>query len=155
MNGKELLIMLADDDQDDCLLFKDALEELPVLAQLTTVHSGEQLMKLLNKAQQLPDMLFLDLNMPNKNGFACLEEIKENEKIKHFPVIILSTSFEQDVVTLLYKNGAQHYIRKPNNFTQLKYLIHSVIKFVAQTSFGTPSKENFVISQESCDNEKS
>lgn len=138
-------ILLADDDIDDCHLFQDALAELPVTTQLTTVHDGIQLMLLLNKNNQLPDLLFLDLNMHRKNGYACLEEIKQNEKLKQLPVIILSTSFEQGIVTQLYKNGAQHYIRKPNEFSQLKNLIHSAIKLSSNANFGQPSIENFVL----------
>lgn len=167
-------ILLADDDKDDCLLFKDALEELPISAQLTTVHSGEQLMQLLNKNEQLPDLLFLDLNIPRKNGFACLVEIKQNKKLKQLPVIIYSTSFRKDVVNLLYKNGAQHYIRKPNEFSVIKELIYYAITLTAEAlpvrqaglptrraglstrragNFSQQPKEKFVLSHESYYNE--
>lgn len=121
-------VLLADDDTDDCLLFKDAIEELPLSIHFTTVQNGERLMQLLNRnGLQLPDILFLDLNMPRKNGFQCLSEIKQNEKLKHIPVIIFSTSFEQRVVNLLYKAGAQHYLRKPNEFSKLKAAIHHAL----------------------------
>ena len=66
-------ILLADDDKNDQLLFKEALEELPVTTHLASVENGEQLMQLLNDGKELlPDILFLDLNMPRKNGFTCL-----------------------------------------------------------------------------------
>ena len=149
-----LQILLADDDIDDCLFFKEALEELPIHALLTVVPNGEALMELLSETEQLPDILFLDLNMPRKNGYACLVEIKKSEKLKKLPVITLSTSFEQDIVNRIYQNGAQYYIRKPNNFSQLKHLIHSAIKFAAQTHYGQPAKEDFVILQEPLYDEK-
>lgn len=145
MADKQLHILLADDDVDDCLFFKEALHELPILTRLTTVPNGEMLMQLLNETSQLPDILFLDLNMPRKNGYTCLLEIKQNEKLKKLPVITISTSFEEEIVSLIYKNGAQYYIRKPNDFTQLKHLIHSAIKLAAQIHSSQPMKESFLI----------
>jgi CheY-like chemotaxis protein len=143
---ENLILLLADDDKDDCLFFKDALEELPVTANLTTVHDGEQLMQLLTeRTGDLPQVLFLDLNMPRKNGFECLSEIKENEKLKQIAVIIFSTSFEQDVVNLLYKKGAQYYIRKPAEFSQLKKVIHQALILATQENILQPTKENFVL----------
>ena len=146
-------ILLADDDGDDCLLFKDALNELAIRATLTTVHNGEQLMELLLNSHELPDILFLDLNMPRKNGFECLSEIKQNEKLKQLPVIIFSTSFEPDIVSLLHKNGAQHYICKPNEYWILLKVIHQVVTITPRLNFHQPSIDDFVLSPESCFND--
>jgi CheY-like chemotaxis protein len=77
MAADELRVLLADDDADDCLFFKEALEELPLSTSLTIVNDGDQLMKwLLKNTSRLPHVLFLDLNMPRKNGFECLTEIR-------------------------------------------------------------------------------
>jgi len=143
-----IILLLADDDKDDCLFFKDALGELPITANLTTVHDGEQLMRLLADEEvipPLPHVLFLDINMPRKNGFECLAEIKSDEKLKHLPIIIFSTSFEQDVVNLLFKNGAQHYIRKPADFSQLKKVIYQALVLATEDNVSQPAKENFVL----------
>jgi CheY-like chemotaxis protein len=102
------------------------------------VNNGERLMDYLSKNQeQLPDVLFLDLNMPRKSGFECLTEIVENIKLKDLPVVMFSTSYtldpnyEQSMIDVLYKLGAQDYIRKPGDFTKLKELIHqSLIKLI-------------------------
>ena len=108
MSLGSLNILLADDDSDDCFFFKEALVGSPISTHLTTVPDGEHLMHLLlNKIDQLPDVLFLDLNMPRKNGFECLLEIKLISKLKLLPVVVLSTSFEKEVVNQLYQNGAQ------------------------------------------------
>ena len=73
MSLKHLNLLLADDDIDDCSFFKEVLENLPISTHLTTVHDGEQLIQLLAKETiELPHVLFLDLNMPRKNGFECL-----------------------------------------------------------------------------------
>ena len=99
-------ILLADDDSDDRSFFDQALKGLSISSHLTTFNDGEQLMKYLSEnLEQLPDVLFLDLNMPRKNGFECLEEIKFDKKLKQIPIIIFSTSFDQNVVNTLYNNG--------------------------------------------------
>ena len=146
MNLKQLNILLADDDIDDCEFFKEALEELTISTDLTAVHDGEQLMQLLtNATNELPDILFLDLNMPRKNGFECLTEIKLSEKLQELPVIIFSTSFEQEVVNLLFKNGAQHFIRKPSEFSQFKKIIQQSLTIIAQGNITQTTQENFVL----------
>jgi len=148
MNQEPLNILLADDDSDDCIFFKEALEKLPLAAHLTTVHDGEQLMKLLAEGTgELPDVLFLDLNMPRKNGFECLEEIMLNEKLKLLRVIVFSTSSDQNRVNLLYRNGAQYFMRKPSEFSQLKNIIQQGLTRIMQDlSVGNtaqPSEKDF------------
>jgi CheY-like chemotaxis protein len=133
MNFKPLNILLADDDKDDRLFFKMALDALTISTQFETIADGEKLMAYLFKnAEQLPDVLFLDLNMPRKNGFECLTEIKLNKTLKLLPVIILSTSFEQEVVNRLYQNGAQYFMRKPAEFSQLKKIIQQTVTLISQ-----------------------
>ena len=150
MSLKQLNILLADDDIDDCLFFKQALDDLPLAALFTEVHDGEQLMQLLEKeTTELPHVLFLDLNMPRKNGFECLTEIKESKKLKRLPVIIFSTSFDQEVVNLLYKNGAQYFIRKPSEFTQFKKIIQQTLTLMMRVSDSQPSRADFVITLQS------
>ena len=147
MNSNPLNILLADDDTDDCIFFKEAVEELRLPTQLSTLHDGEQLMQHLNnETNELPDVLFLDLNMPRKNGFECLSEIKLNQKLKQLPVIIFSTSFEQEVVNLLYKNGAQYFIRKPSEFSQFKKIIHQTITtLIVPQNIPQQTRKNFVL----------
>lgn len=136
-------LLLADDDKDDCDLFKEALDELPVTADLLMVHDGEQLMQLLSKKDPLPQMLFLDLNMPRKNGFECLSEIKKNDLLKDLPVIIFSTSYDSDIVNLLYTTGAHYYISKPNEFDKLKDVIQRALSSVVQNHTKPPGREQF------------
>jgi CheY-like chemotaxis protein len=138
-NTIHLNILLAEDDQDDRDFFDNALKEIPISTQLTTVYDGEQLMNYLYKnSDQLPDVLFLDINMPRKNGFECLCEIKEDEKLKDLLVVMFSTSFprdikyEEDMINRLLKIGAHDFIRKSDNLAQLKETIHQIIKRVAE-----------------------
>lgn len=129
-----LHILLADDDIDDRFFFDKALKEIPIANHLTTVNNGEQLMNyLIENSEHLPDVLFLDLSMPRKTGFECLSEIKENEKLKDLPVIMLSTSFprdnkyEQHIIKVLNTIGALDYIRKPSDYQALKQVIHNAL----------------------------
>jgi len=139
-------ILLADDDIDDCIFFKAAVDEFPPSTHLTAVHDGEQLMLLLaSETNELPDILFLDLNMPRKNGFECLSEIKLNEKFNKLLVIMYSTSFDQGIVNLLYKNGAQYFIRKPSEFLQFKKIIQQTLTLITQENISPATEENFVL----------
>ena len=136
MHSKQLNILLADDDIDDCLFFKDALEALPISTKLKTVHDGDQLLDYLTaNEEQPPHVLFLDINMPRKNGFECLSEIKQNPKLKDLPVVMFSTSGEQDKINILFKTGADVYIKKPANFAQLVQVIHHALPMAAENIF--------------------
>lgn len=139
-------ILLADDDEDDCMFFKEALDELSFPASLNTVGNGVELMKFLaSHSANLPHLLFLDLNMPRKTGMECLSEIKQHEALKKMPVIIYSTSSNPEVMELLYDKGAQYYIRKPADFADLKSVIHKAIALSGQKSILQPTKDNFEI----------
>ena len=128
MNAHKLNVLLADDDIDDYTFFKTALNELPVSTNLRAVKDGQQLMELLcDETYDLPNVLFLDINMPRKNGFECLSEIKGNERLKNLPVIMFSTSNSRDNMSSAFRNGAHVYIRKPANFEQLKELIYHAL----------------------------
>jgi CheY-like chemotaxis protein len=141
-----LHILLADDDIDDCFFFKNSLSKLSITSRLTTVDDGERLMTYLSKySDNLPDVLFLDLNMPRKNGSECLKEIKLNKKLQHLPVIIYSTSLHEAVADELYNNGAHYYIRKAN-LNELQNVLHRVLIMLAENKFAHPLRNNFVFS---------
>lgn len=139
-------LLLADDDCDDCLFFQEALDELPLKSNLTTVNDGVELMSFLaGTASPLPIALFLDLNMPLKSGFECLSEIKLIEHLRQIPVIIFSTSFDMKVIDTLYENGASYYIRKPGEFDDLKKVINNAIHLVSTHNVLQPERTNFII----------
>ena len=106
------------------------------------------LLAVTKNSNELFHVLFLDLNMPRRNVFTCLEEIKNNEKLKHLPVIIFSTSYLESIATLLYQSGAQHYICKPIHFSQLKKVIQLALTLTSQKGIVQPPKEKFLISLE-------
>jgi CheY-like chemotaxis protein len=146
MNKTHHDLLLADDDIDDCIFFEDALKELPISATLSTVNNGIQLMNyLLAKSDDLPDVLFLDLNMPRKSGIECLTEIKMIDKLKDLPVIIFSTSFNTEVVDLFYQKGAHYYIRKPGEYEKLRKVILEAVTLTSQNKLTQPTRDKFIL----------
>jgi len=147
MNTEPLNLLLADDDTDDCIFFKEALEDLPVNTKLTTVNDGVQLMQHLSGIENnLPHVLYLDLNMPRKSGFDCLTEIMLHKKFKTIPVIIFSTSFDLEVINFLKEKGAAYYIRKPAEFANLKNVIFKSLNLISNNMEGQLKNEIFVVS---------
>jgi CheY-like chemotaxis protein len=141
----QLNVLLADDDADDRYFFNRALKSLPVLSHLTMVEDGEQLMMHLAKnTSQLPDVLFLDLNMPRKNGMECLKEITSNKLWKDLPVIICSTSMYAEMAYLLYENGAYYYIKK-GEVSTLQYALQIILTDIQAAHFYRPSREKFIL----------
>lgn len=146
METIHLNLLLADDDIDDCIFFKEALEDLPLTATLTTTNDGIELMNLLNTGNfPIPDILFLDLNMPRKAGIECLSEIKGSKKLMQLPVIIFSTSFDPAVVNLVYEKGALIYMRKPGEFSKLKEMIHKAITIATRPGRKQPERKDFFL----------
>lgn len=141
-------VLLADDDIDDCGFFKEALEAYQASTCLTIVNDGDQLINLLITNKQLPDVIFLDINMPRKNGFECLSEIKRNKRLEVIPVIIFTTTFEQEVVDLMYREGAHYFICKPAAFSQFKKIIQQSLILLAKGKVVQPLKEHFVLTAE-------
>ena len=139
-------VFLADDDMDDCLLFEDALSEVSVSAKLTTAKDGIELMHLLEqKTPPPPDVIFLDLNMPRRNGFECLNLIKQSQDYKKIPVTIFSTSCEPTFIDKVYKLGANYYICKPASFVKLKEAIFLVLSMNWSGENVQPSREEFLL----------
>ncbi len=146
MEFASINLLLADDDEDDCQFFKEALEVLPFKSTINIVNDGEELMEILSaESTILPDILFLDLNMPRKSGYECLSEIKQIDKLKTLPVVVYSTSIGNDILNLLNDVGANFYIQKPGNFSDLKTLILEAIVLVTQKKSPQSLKETFVI----------
>jgi CheY-like chemotaxis protein len=146
MEIKTLQILLADDDEADRLLFKDAFAELTLKTKVQMVKNGVELMEWLNKDDiRLPHLLFLDLNMPLKNGIECLKEIRSTEKLKNISVAIYSTSDNAKDMEETFLNGANIYITKPSDFGMLKQTLNKAVS-VAHIYEGNPfNKDNFFL----------
>lgn len=121
-------ILLADDDSDDRELFKEAMEDRMPNLNLEFAIDGKNLMDKLHHTNHLPDVLFLDLNMPYKSGFECLAEIRKTERLKDIPVIIYSTSSSQKDIDETFQKGANLYVKKPSYYKELQDMVSCVLK---------------------------
>ena len=147
MNPTTLHILLADDDEDDRLIFKDAINEVKVKTKVTMVNDGVQLMEYLQETEDdLPHIVFLDLNMPRKGGIECLKEIRSDARLKDLSIAIYSTSASEDDIEDTFIKGANIYIKKPNDFTTLVKVLSEVITINWQYQTSDLNKENFVLS---------
>lgn len=121
-------IFLADDDTDDIEIFQYALKDVHPQCTLTVALNGVDLLEKLNLTTALPDLVFVDINMPLLNGFETLQKIKADERLKDIPVIFYSTSFEQPDRKKAYELGADHYLMKPNDVKVLKHIIKDLLE---------------------------
>lgn len=124
-----MYIVVADDDIDDKELFKEAIEHRADDVELVMVSNGEQLMQLLNFNKRVPDIIFLDLNMPYKPGKECLVEIKNCFRFHLIPVVIFSTSSSSKEIEVVFRLGADLYIIKPSSFVDLKRILELVLNY--------------------------
>lgn len=146
MEKGPLHILLADDDESDRLLFTEAFAELKIKTVVSIVHNGIELMELLNMENtRLPHLLFLDLNMPQKNGLECLKEIKSNEKLKDISIAIYSTSENKNDVEETFQHGANVYITKPSDFKMLKLALEKAVMAAYHYQDELMIRENFLL----------
>jgi CheY-like chemotaxis protein len=147
-NAPPIMVLLADDDEDDRLIFKEALEQTGLNVKLTLTHNGVQLMEYLEqqKGKELPHILFLDLNMPLKGGIDCLKEIRDDDVLQGLSVAIYSTSASEEDIENTFIEGANVYIKKPNDFNRLVKVLDHVITVNWQYHTSDLNKANFVLS---------
>lgn len=145
-NKTSIEVLLVDDDSDDRNTFKDALSELKINTNLTMLEDGRGLLEYLeNPDNKQPDILFLDLNMPYKSGVECLMEIREHSKYNDLSVAIYSTSSTDKDIEDTFINGANIYIKKPNNFAKLKKVLGDVVNMNFQFHNSGLNKETFLL----------
>lgn len=141
-----ILITLADDDEDDRMFFTDAFEELKINTVVNTVNDGVALMDFLNAEETiLPNIIFLDLNMPLKSGIECLKEIKADSKFKDIVIAIYSTSSSEEDIENTFVLGANIYIKKPSHFEKLKDALSEVVTLNWQYITSGLDKDNFLL----------
>jgi CheY-like chemotaxis protein len=141
-----LSIILADDDPDDLELFKDAIQEICPKMTVRVAEDVLQLSELLNDAHfALPDIIFLDLNMPGKSGKEYLPEIRNDSRLKDIPVIIYSTSVNTKDIRDAYSLGANLYIRKPTTYSHLLCILQKALSINWPRHTAPSPEENFVL----------
>ena len=120
-------ILLIDDDPDDRVFFTDALHEINNEIKCNVAENGEEALKLLS-SPPLPDLIFLDLNMPVMNGLSCLFALKKDEKLKSIPVIIYTTTSDPETVNETKSRGAVAFLKKPNDYLQFIKKLKTILE---------------------------
>ena len=113
-------IFLVDDDTDDQLFFTDALKEIDSGIICTIANNGREALDKLKKSNPLPEILFLDLNMPFMNGYECLSYLKNETRLARIPVVIFTTSNDPKDAETTHQLGADVFLSKPNEFGLLR-----------------------------------
>lgn len=146
---KPVHILLADDDEDDRYLTREAFQQQFPVSKISFVEDGEDLMDYLNYAgryigaeHELPGLILLDLNMPRKDGREALKEIKANDTLRHIPVIILTTSDARDDIETSYVNGANSFITKPTSYQRLSEVTKAIGQYWFNVVTICPSDED-------------
>ncbi|RZJ76148.1 MAG: response regulator [Flavobacterium sp.] len=147
MHPLPLRIILVDDDHDDRYFFKEAFSQVRIKYVLSSFEDGVELMDyLLDPENELPHIIFLDLNMPRKSGLVCLKEIREDSRLKNISVAIYSTSSSQQDIEDTFVLGANVYIKKPNDHASLKKVLTDVVHINWQYISEGLNKESFILS---------
>lgn len=134
VNKKTVEILLVEDNPADVRLIVEVLKDFRLEKNITVVTDGEKVKEYLMKKNEFfnvtrPDIILLDINMPRKNGFEILKEIKENEEFKDIPVIIITTSDSEENVINAYKLGANCYIVKPLQLDEFIRVVRGIEEF--------------------------
>ncbi len=144
---ENIKIVVTDDDHDDREFFEAAVEDLNLNHKVHFCKNGMELLNhLYDDKLDMPDIIFLDLNMPILSGFETLQQIRENDKFKNIPIIaIYSTSATQDGINTTFSLGANAYVVKPISFDDLKKLVKKVLETDWEEKLKHTEIESFII----------
>jgi CheY-like chemotaxis protein len=128
MNTEPMEILLVEDNEDDILLEQEALADAKLVNLMYVVRDGDEAIAYLRRQgkyhnAQVPGLILLDINMPRKNGFEVLNEIKTDPALMHIPVVMLTTSDSEADIVKSYAKGACSYITKPMDFDKFRDVI--------------------------------
>ena len=143
MSSLPIRVLLVDDDEDDRLFFAEAIKEIPLDCHLVTFSEGIRLIERLKLGAELPHVIFLDLNMPIKDGIECLKEIRQHASFANLKVVIYSTSFNPESANLLRDHGANYYVRKPPSFLAIKNIVYHALQLIL--GHEKESKDKYVL----------
>ncbi|RFS14981.1 response regulator [Emticicia sp. C21] len=145
MNTKNYSIFYTDDDSDDKEIFKEIINEIHPDSSIEFQSDGLELLNRLKEINYMPDILFLDINMPHTDGFQVLSEIRQDAAVKDLPIVILSTSNDADAIAKAKESGADLYICKPNSYSKLKDILAELLSLNWPNDIKTQHFKEFVV----------
>jgi CheY-like chemotaxis protein len=149
MSDKDILIFLADDDEDDRLIFEEAISEISDVMRLVKAQDGLKLLQMLTESIKLPDIIFLDLNMPFQSGKETLKAIRSNKGYQHIPVVIYSTSANPSDIEETFQAGGSLYLEKPYSMESMVKKLEKIFSISWDNSVTVNRKDYFISSRES------
>lgn len=142
--GDELTrVLIADDDDDDFLIFTLAIEELSYKVMLSRATDAQMLMTMLNR--EVPDLLFLDLQLPRKGGRECLQQIRNDSRFDKLPVIVYTSLEDLNNIEYCFRHGANIYTLKPNTIRELKIILQRILTIDWKVATYYPPLADFVL----------
>jgi len=134
---KTIIILIADDNKDDCLMAQEALSKIEIPHRLDRVSDGDMLLDYLYRRDEyeylqnlpLPSLILLDLNIPKKSGLEVLREIKSDPNLRRIPIVILTTSETEEDIYASYDTGASSFINKSVTFASLMDIMEEIGKY--------------------------
>ncbi len=139
MSGDAVEILLADDNEDDLVMMKEAIVEANLISILHTAQDGEQVLEYLRQEgdhqdARRPGIVLLNMDMPRMNGFEVLAAMKTDDTLRHIPVVMLTTSNRELDIVRAYAEGVCAYVTKPSDYDQLKEMLRHLAVFFGQTA---------------------
>jgi CheY-like chemotaxis protein len=128
MINRQVEVLLVEDNEDDLVIIQEVFADMKLASIVNTVRDGEEALAYLQRkgkyrVARMPDIVLLDINMPKKNGFEVLEEMKKDPRLQSMPVIMLTTSHREEDIVRSYEMGACSYLQKLVDLDQFKQLI--------------------------------
>lgn len=144
MTSKPIYVMLADDSPDEHFLFIHTVKGIDKSITISTAVNGEDLLNKLAGESNLPDIIFLDINMPFKNGKECLYDMRQDVRLRDIPVVIYSTSDEKSDVEETFVLGADMYLKKPQDFIELEDILKELFKTYREQGFHRGDRDRYI-----------
>jgi DNA-binding response OmpR family regulator len=136
-------VLIAEDDDDDFQIFSSAISDLSFEILLSRVEDGKVLIQFLDNT--IPDILFLDILLPYKDGRACIREIRANKKFDELPIIAYSSIKHVETTEFFYREGANLFVIKPSSFKELKDVLQKILSIEWKKTMYYPPKSQFVM----------
>jgi CheY-like chemotaxis protein len=136
-------VIIADDDDDDFYIFSVAVEELSITIVLSRAKDGNILIRLLD--DKIPDILFLDIMLPGKDGRQCLKEIRANHRYDGLPVVMYTSMKDMREIEFCYREGANLYVMKPTGYSDLKTILERILSIDWKKMMYYPPLSQFVV----------
>jgi CheY-like chemotaxis protein len=136
-------VVIADDDRDDFDILQDVIKSLPLQLIVTQADNGEILMQLIHS--RIPDLLFLDLVLPRKDGRACINEIRSNRKFDNMPIIIYTSKRDLESVEFCFRSGTNLYVYKPDTYGGIVDIVQKIFAIDWKKISYYPTMNNYIL----------